>query len=520
MGKLPENLRLPLAFPERWMYNTHNSHANREGRNRMEMEKCLARILPVPKSITGGNAEGKYPPHIRVQDERFLGYLPVCRENFRKFFDLSLTDGEGGVYLCRDDALDGEAYRISCTPEGIFLCSAGTEGMGSALSTLYQILRNAEGSLAAPLCTIQDAPDCAYRTVMVDLPAWRTMEEMFRYVDLCHLYKIRYLHLHLADNGGYCLPSRLFPDLPTPGKHFTFAQVSMLRQYCRERNVEIIPEIDVPGHTGYLSKACADWLCTGSEDPAEEIRPDGTVRRDLLCVGKPGVMEKLRALFAEVMELFPESRYFHIGGDEAATESWNTCRYCRTYMQEHGIAGDRALYTHFIKVASDMVLEMGRTPVVWEGFPKEGAEEISRDVVVTAWESLYHLPQDLLAEGFTITNASWMPLYMVHPDSYHARFVKDGRWQPEEILTDWTVYTWKNWWEKSFAYEKPIVVEPTPQVIGATFCVWLTDFAVELPVIRENLPAMCERLWNTDSTLSAEEFRKRFAHLASLADKL
>ncbi|MBQ3179433.1 MAG: hypothetical protein IJB52_16575, partial [Clostridia bacterium] len=99
----------------------------------MEHENRLNRILPVPKNITGGNEEGKYPPHIRVQNEMFLGYMPVCRENFGKFFDLSLTDGEGGVYLCRDDALDGEAYRISCTPEGIFLCSAGTEGMGSAL---------------------------------------------------------------------------------------------------------------------------------------------------------------------------------------------------------------------------------------------------------------------------------------------------------------------------------------------------------------------------------------------------
>ena len=486
----------------------------------MESENCLSLILPVPKSITGGETEGVFPPHIRTQDKCFSQYISVCRENLGKFHGIALTEGEDGICLLRDDTLTEESYRIRCTPEGVFLSSSGTEGMGNALATLYQIVRNADGNPALPYCTIQDTPDCAYRTVMVDLPAWRTLEDMFRYVDLCHLYKIRYLHLHLADNGGYCLPSRLFPELPTPGKHFTFQQVSMLRQYCRDRNVEIIPEIDVPGHTGYLAKACPEWLCTGSENPSEEIRPDGTVRRDLLCVGKPGVMEQLRALFAEVMELFPESRYFHIGGDEAATEAWNTCRYCREYMKVHGIPNDRALYTHFIKTASDMVLELGRTPIVWEGFPKEGAEEISRKVIVTAWESLYHLPGDLIEEGFTVTNASWMPLYMVHPDSYHARFVKDGRWQPKDILTDWTVYTWKNWWEKSFAYEKPIVVDPTPQVIGATFCVWLTDFAVELPVIRENLPAMCERIWNTDSTLSAEEFEKRFAHLASLADRI
>ena len=125
MGKLPENLRLPLAFPERWMYNTHNSHANRGGRNRMEHENRLNRILPVPKSITGGNEEGKYPPHIRVQDEMFLGHMPVCRENFRKFFDLavdltfSLCDSGGKITLIILKHVVQEFYTDIVTPDGI-----------------------------------------------------------------------------------------------------------------------------------------------------------------------------------------------------------------------------------------------------------------------------------------------------------------------------------------------------------------------------------------------------------------
>ena len=108
----------------------------------MEQDNRLKWILPVPKSIAGGDSEGIYPPHIRVQDDMFCRYVPVCREYIGKFCGIKLTEGDGGICLCRDDTLRGEAYRIRCTPEGIFLYSAGTEGMGNALSTLYQILRN------------------------------------------------------------------------------------------------------------------------------------------------------------------------------------------------------------------------------------------------------------------------------------------------------------------------------------------------------------------------------------------
>ena len=475
--------------------------------------KNIPTILPVPKTIQAdGETNYTFPPVITAKDETFLRYADIFRQNAAKLHGLDFTDGDGGICLLRDDTLNGEAYRIECRSDGIFLYAAEPSGISNALVTLHQLLRNTDGAVTVPMCTIADEPDCAYRAVMIDLPAHRTLEQMLHYADICHLYKIKYLHLHFADNGGYCLPSRKFPKLPTSEKHFSFEQIEYFRQYCTDRNVEIIPEIDVPGHTTYLTTAYPELFC---DTPAE-----GEPRSDLICVGKPGVMDHLRTLFTEVMELFPESRYFHIGGDEAAIDAWNDCTDCTAYMKEHGIPNVCALYTHFIKITTDLVLELGKIPVVWEGFPREGAEQISRDVVVTAWESLYHLPDELIEEGFTITNSSWMPLYIVHPESYHAQFVKGGRWYPKDILEDWTVYTWKNWWDKSAAYEKPIVVEPTPQVIGATFCVWMTDYEAELPAVTENLPAMCERIWNVNSTLSMDEYEKGLARLAEFVQKI
>lgn len=483
----------------------------------MDRNQKLPPILPTPKNVILDGGPDHYkvftlPSVLAVREPSFEEYAETFRLYAAKLHGLEITRGDGGIYLCRDDRLSGEEYRLECTAAGIFLSASCANGISCALATLHQILRNDCGNLSVPAYTITDKPDCAYRAVMVDLPAYRTLEQMLHYADICHLYKIRYLHLHLADNGGYCLPSRKFLKLPTPGKSFSFEQIEVLKRYCAARNIEIIPEIDVPGHASYLNTT---YLELFSDSPDE-----GEARKDLICIGKPGMLENLRELFREVMEMFPDSRYFHIGGDEAAIDAWNDCADCTAYRKKHGIPDVKVLYTHSIKIITDMVLELGKIPVVWEGFPKDGAEQISRKVIVTAWESLYHLPNELIEEGFTITNSSWMPLYVVHPQSYHAQFVKGGRWHPEDILSDWNIYTWKNWWEKSAAYEKPIVVDPTDQVIGATYCVWLTDYEIELPAVLENLPAMCERLWNINSTLSPEEYAAGLCCLASLAEKL
>lgn len=485
--------------------------------NSMTENQNLPKILPVPKKIIpDGTPENPgvftLPPVLSVKESSFAEYAESFRHIAAKLHGLEFTSGDGGICLCRDDSLDREEYRMECTADGIFLYAADADGITCAFATLHQIIRNENGMISVPACKILDKPDCSYRALMIDLPGCRTLEQMLHYADICYLYKIRYLHLHLSDNGVYCLPSRKFPKLPTPEKSFSFEQIEILRKYCAARRIEIIPEIDVPGHTTCLNHAYPELF---SDTPLE-----GEARDDLICIGKPGISETLRELFAEVMEMFPDSRYFHIGGDEAVIDAWNNCADCTAYMKKHGIPDVKALYTHSIKILTDIVLELGKIPVVWEGFPRDGAEQISRKVIVTAWESLYHLPNELIEEGFTITNSSWMPLYVVHPNSYHAQFVKNGRWYPQDILTGWNIYTWKNWWEKSAAYEKPIVVEPTEQVIGATYCVWLTDYAVELPAVLENLPAMCERLWNVNSTLSIEDYTASLTRLTALADIL
>ena len=355
---------------------------------------------------------------------------------------------------------------------------------------------------------------------MVDLARkWHPFEALLYYVDLCFLYKIKYLHLHFIDSQSYTLPSDKFPKMPTEDRHYTKEQIAELNEYARAKNVEIIPEMEVPGHAKSMVTAYPELFADtpdelGSSEEYSLFFND--VKSNIICVGKPGIMDTLKTLTEEIIGMFPYSRYLHIGGDEAAIGDWAKCRDCKAYMAEHGIEGPRPLYTHFIKKMTDMVLDMGKTPIVWEGFPREGNEEISRRVLVTAWESYYYLAPDLIEDGFTITNASWEPLYTV-PAGH--RVVTSGRWTPEEVL-EWNIYTWKNWNKKTAAFEKPIVIEPTDKVLGATFCAWENDFDGEITPIRENLAAMSEKVWNINSEVSGEDFARSLKKLLSLAKKL
>ncbi len=468
----------------------------------------LLPIIPQPKKVILDGGEENYKvyctPAVITSAPEFSRFLPTFKLNATKLHGLLLTDGEGGISLKTDTSLEGEAYRIECCEDGINLYASTDDGIVNALSTIHQIINEKDGRISYPAYYIEDRPDSSYRALMIFMPYhMNRFEDILHYIDVCYLNKIKFIHI----NG--CYPSKKFPKFNESGKKFTWEQIDKLNEYCKERNVEIIPAIQVPGHTEYLNILYPELF--------DHTPISGHVRRDIICIGKPGVLDSLRELITEVMEMFPNSRYFHIGGDEAEISAWNNCVDCRRYMEENGINGVKELYSHAVKLITDIVLDLGKTPVVWEGFPKEGSEGISRKVIVTAWESLYHLPTDLIEEGFTITNSSWMPLYIVRPE-HHG--VKGGRWYPKDIINDWNVYTWKNWWEKSCAYEKPIVVEPTDQVLGGTYCAWSTTYEQDINTIIENLPAVSEKLWNVASTLTIDEFNRSLPNITTLADKI
>ncbi len=467
----------------------------------------MIQLTPCPKQweILDENTHA-LSPAIHTAVAEWERYVNMFVELFLRAHAHALTAGDtGGIELVRNTALAKGAYTADSTSGALVLGAADDEGILYALSSALQLVRATPEGLCMQTLRVSDYPDKDYRATMIDLSrCWHPFDKLIKYVDLCFLYKVKYLHLHFIDDVYYTLPSRAFPLLPSEGKHYTFEQIEQLRAYAADRGVVLVPEIECPGHALSLNRAYPECFANRLDGEVEEFRNESGVLYDtnaLLCAGSERAFEGLKALISEVLELFPESPYINIGGDEANIDLWNNCPDCRAYMKEHGIADVKELYSDYIGRACAFVLSLGRTPIVWEGFPEKGSERVPKQTIVIAWESHYHLAPDLLAKGFRIINATWQPLYIVDSLS--------RRWTPKDIW-DWNVYNWQHWWPKSAATEHPINVEPTEQVLGAMLCAWCTTFEMEISRMVENLIAMSERSWAVETRRTFDDYKNAY----------
>lgn len=464
----------------------------------------LNNIIPMPKrcDIVGGVTEIPFAVSCHVSE--WSAYLPTLSDAFAKLFRSPLENADGGIDIKRDITIKAGAYRID-TRDGVSLFASNEDGLLYAFATLIQAAEIKDGRLTVERALIEDRADKEYRSLMVDLAReWHPADTVLQYIDLCFMLKIKHLHLHFIDNERYTLPSKAFPKL-NEADSYTYLEIEKMRERAKTRGIIIVPEFEAPGHAAMLTKHYPEIFgnCIDSAI-AEEKTECGAIISDtsIICAGKPETMDGVRALLTEVCELFPDSPYVHIGGDEAKIAVWDYCSHCRSYMQEKGIEDVHELYSEFVGRVASTVIEMGKTPIVWEGFPKKGVDYIPRETIVIAWETMYHMPYDLIAEGFKVINSSWVPMYIVpNPEP---RFT----WGISEIL-DWNVYNWQHWYEHSAAYNNPINVEPTESVIGATLCLWECTFEWEISRCLNNLTALSERVWNTDTVWSGLEFFHR-----------
>ncbi len=473
----------------------------------------MIHLLPTPKSCREkGEQSVSFAVAIMSEEPAFSEVIPMFSGVFKKLFRVELAVAKGGLVLLSDFAVAADAYVIDTTGGAFVIRASAKEGLLYGLASVLQLVTVQNGLLCAPSAVIEDRPDKEYRSLMLDLSReWHPMEQVLKFVDLCFLYKVNYLHLHFIDDPRYTLPSKAFPKLPTEGESYTAEEIALLNEYAYERGINLVPEFECPGHARSMTTKYPELFANDSDGDGGALCTELGMKihaDSLLCAGSESAFQSTAALLREVSELFPRSKYLHIGGDEAAISLWEQCPHCRKYMKEHNIDGVYDLYSEYVARVTDYVLSLGKTPMVWEGFPKLGAERISRDVVVIAWESHYHLVTDLLEEGFTVLNASWQPLYVVPS--------LQQRWTPMDIL-HWNVYNWQHWWEHSSATLNPITVPQTERVMGSILCSWESTYEQEAARVTENLIAMNERVWNTHRTKSDEEYLRDFKPLYRLA---
>ena len=427
---------------------------------------------------------------------------------------ITLTEGTGGIAFMTDAALPAESYTLAVSSEGVTVKVADEIAAHHAAVSLIQLMEKTENGLTLPIGTLEDSPECTYRTVMLDLARnWHELPILFEYVDMCCFYKVRYLHLHFTDDESYTLPSKSYPALSTEGRHYTEEDIKSLLAYAKSRGVQIIPEIDVPGHTSSFSAAYGDIFG----------------RDGIICLSEES-MKAMSTLFFELCELFADSDYIHMGGDEACIDRWTTCDKCLNAFRQNGVDVDKYLaddktrrdlaelmYATFIKRICEVILSCGKTPVVWEGFCEDTNHMIPREALIVSWENFYQTTPRLLEGGFRIVNGSWIPMYVVTPSVY---------WSPEDVY-NWNIYTWKPYHPKSPYAGVGLTIEPTEQVEGGMLLAWGDHIKRKFPVLSEGIRReqqlmeertmpFSENVWNREKPTDWEEFSQRMTAVSAL----
>lgn len=476
----------------------------------------MLNLLPTPKTFSyDEDITFKIKPAIIGDNPLWNDGIEVFKTAFLKINEIDLLEQNGGIEIKTDNGLPEEKYVIECD-EKITVYASSVQGLLYALASVLQLLNVKNGIISCSKLRIEDYPEKDFRGLMVDLGIlWHPFDKLLRFVDLCFLYKIKYLHLHFVDLNLYTLPSKSFPKLPTEGKSYSFEEIRFLNDYAKKRSVILVPELEGPGHANPFNDAYPEIFSNkiAGEVRRQELTEFGVSlgEKTVLCPGSQKCMDAVETLIGEVCEMFPDTPYIHIGGDEAKSDYWEKCEDCQRYIKENNLENADELYSDYIARVAKMVISRGKTPIVWEGFSKKGVKKIPKETVVMAWESYYHLPNDLLDEGFKVINASWQPLYIV-PSLRQ-------RWGALDIM-NWNVYNWQHWWEKSKATLNPINLTPTGNVLGALLCSWEFTYEQEINMIMENASALSERTWNVKRLCSDDEFIPKHRRLLDISGKL
>ncbi|MBR5333340.1 MAG: family 20 glycosylhydrolase [Alistipes sp.] len=403
-------------------------------------------VVPEPKKFEKRNGAFNiltttkitHYPGLRSLAERLAEYVPLDVREYN-------AGEKGNIVLREKENLPAEAYSLEVSAEGIVIEGGSPAGVHNGVETLLQLLPSMVYShelsfpVAVGCCVVEDEPRFAYRGFMLDVcRTWMSVEEVKTFVERLAHHKINKLHIHLSDDEGWRIEIKSHPDLTEVGGYrgvgspvaarygkwderyggfYTQDQMREIVEYAAVRNIEIIPEIDLPGHSHNLARVRPEILCNYT--PGLKAS-DGYDTRSVMCVAKQSNYELLDDIFRELADIFP-SKWVHIGGDEVNTSQWSRCPDCKALMASEGIGIDK-LQEHFMNRVAKIVGKYGKNPCVWNEAMKAGT--LTKSAQVYGWESVAAC-RKAAAEGYKT---------VVMPGAY---FYFDMRQTQREPGHDW-----------------------------------------------------------------------------------
>lgn len=470
----------------------------------------------------------------------------LLKENFA--LDLQVTNKaeKNAIYLIHNTKQDKKGfYKLESNNKGITI-SGDEEGVFFGIQTLSQLLpqpksssgnKSSESSFAVPQLTITDYPRFQYRGMHLDVCRhFFPVSFVKKYIDYLAYHKLNIFHWHLTEDQGWRIEIKKYPELTkiggwrngtiighypgtgsdniTYGGSYTQEEIKEVVQYAKDRFIEVIPEIEMPGH-GSAAIAAYPWLSCFPEKPTEiptnmisnksvEEQKNGRIKLvqetwgvfdDIFCAGKDSTFLFLQNVIDEVIPLFP-SKYFHIGGDEAPKTHWKKCPQCQKRIKELGLKDEHELQSWFVQRIEKYLNSKGKTLIGWDEILEGG---LAPNAVVMSWRGEKGgIEAAKQKHGVIMTPGS--PLYFDHTQSENEDSVTFGGYNPIE---------------KVYAYDpipKELTEEEGKYILGAQANVWAEYIGNEKKVeytIFPRMAALSEILWTPKEKRNWNDFEKR-----------
>ena len=388
-------------------------------------------ILPTPVSLTeqSGSFVLKDGMKIGVSDQSLFpaaGYLQeILRNVISSSVEVTTDKSQVDMYFqLKDTVGKPSSYKLESTPEYIRVEATDYSGIISAITTIRQLLpatievQGEKQNYSIPVVQIEDAPRFEWRGFMLDASRhfWNK-KEVKHILDLMSLYKLNKFHWHLSDDQGWRIEIEKYPLLTEKGAwrkfntqdrtcmarakeedntdflipedkirivegdtlyggYYTHDDIKEIVAYATQRGIDVIPEIDMPGHFLAAISQYPELACDG-------LIGWGEIFSSPICPGKDATLEFCRNVFKEVFELFPYE-YVHMGGDEVEKANWKKCPLCQKRIRTEKLGSVEELQAWFVRDMEKFFLANGKRLIGWDEVVADG---LSSDAAITWWRS-------------------------------------------------------------------------------------------------------------------------------------
>lgn len=382
----------------------------------------------------GDEAVARYAQEFATQLEKTSGIkVPV-----------NPTTAATSLVMTKDATLAHEAYKLTVNEAGINIAAADSTGFFYAIQTLKQLMPHAiynrSGASTAidwtvPCVEIADQPQLGHRGYMLDVARhFFSKTEVKRILDIMATYKMNRFHWHLTDDQGWRIDIPEYPKLAQVGAvrkgsfvnaggsskffddteygrgmYYTLDDLREIVAYAKSLNIEIIPEIDLPGHMVAAVAAYPEFSC----DPTKkyEVRIDGGISKDVLNIGKDETIDFLKCVLGHMAEIFPY-KYIHLGGDECPTDQWSHNADCLKRVKDEGLAGVNELQSWLVeKLGLYLKEKYNKDIICWDELLAHWKSDNTVKPVIMAWNHI-NKSKEAADKGFKSIVVPYQSLYL------------------------------------------------------------------------------------------------------------